>query len=234
MNDQRLKKMAQKEQERQAGFQRRIFCCTSTACLSAGAGLTRTALDQAVAACDCDEDDVEVVPTGCMGLCSRGPLVRSANRRLRAAIMMTADCLLKCNDVFRAKSALWRQLGKDPRHAHVKVASRFCRIAFQMVADGQVFSHPSCRNRDYIVQKLMRFHLQHGTPAAQTLRDLQQAARQVPSRERPREAEPLAREKQRRAAGGRGPQPIGEIIGQVLAELTGRVQSEASGDVGLS
>jgi hypothetical protein len=165
---------------------------------------------------------------------SRGPLVRAANRRLRAAIMMTADCLLKCNDVFRAKSALWRQLGKDPRHAHVKVASRFCRIAFQMVAGGQVFSHPSCRNRDYIVQKLMRFHLQHGTPAAQTLRDLQQAARQVPSRERPREAEPLAREKQRRAAGGRGPQPIGEIIGQVLAELTGRVQSEASGDVGLS
>jgi len=76
MNDQRLRKMAQEEQERQAGFERRIFCCTSTACLSAGAGLTRTALDQAVAACDCDENEVEVVPTGCMGLCSRGPLVR--------------------------------------------------------------------------------------------------------------------------------------------------------------
>jgi len=49
MNDQRLRKMAQKEQERQAGFKRRIFCCTSTACLSAGAGVTRTALDQAEA-----------------------------------------------------------------------------------------------------------------------------------------------------------------------------------------
>lgn len=166
---------------------------------------------------------------------SRGPLVRAANRRLRAAIMMTADCLLKCNDAFRAKSELWRSLGKDPRHAHVKVASRFCRIAFQMVAGRQVFNHPSCRDRDYIVDKLMKFHLKHGTPAAQTLRDLQQAARQVPRRERPREAEPLAaRVKQRRAAGGRGPQPIGEIIPQVLAELTGRVQSEASGDVGLN
>ncbi len=76
MNDQRLRKKAQEEQQRQAAFKRRIFCCTSTACLSAGAGLTRTALDRAVAACDCDEDDVEVVPTGCMGLCSRGPLVR--------------------------------------------------------------------------------------------------------------------------------------------------------------
>jgi transposase len=165
---------------------------------------------------------------------SRGPLVRAANRRLRGVIMMTADCLLKCNDAFRAKSELWRQLGKDPRHAHVKVASRFCRIAFQMVAGGQVFNHPSCRDRDYIVRKLMRFHLQHGTPALQTLRDLRQAARQVPRRERPREAEALAGVKQRRAARGRGPQPIGEIIGEVLAELTGRVQSEASGDVGLS
>ncbi|UCG24893.1 MAG: NAD(P)H-dependent oxidoreductase subunit E, partial [Chloroflexota bacterium] len=76
MNDQKLKKLAQEEQERQARFRKRVFCCTSTACLSAGAGLTRTALDQAVAACECDEDEVEVVPTGCMGLCSRGPLVR--------------------------------------------------------------------------------------------------------------------------------------------------------------
>ena len=76
MNDQKLRKLAQEERERQSRFSRRLFCCTSTACLSAGAGLTRTALDQAVAACECDKDEVEVVPTGCMGLCSRGPLVR--------------------------------------------------------------------------------------------------------------------------------------------------------------
>jgi bidirectional [NiFe] hydrogenase diaphorase subunit len=76
MNDQKLRKLGQEERERQARFGRRLFCCTSTACLSAGAGLTRTALDQAVAACECDDDEVEVVPTGCMGLCSRGPLVR--------------------------------------------------------------------------------------------------------------------------------------------------------------
>jgi bidirectional [NiFe] hydrogenase diaphorase subunit len=86
MNDQRLKKMAHKEQQRQAAFKRRIFCCTSTACLSAGAGLTRTALDQAVAACDCDENEVEVVPTGCMGLCSRGPLVRVDSKEEEAVL----------------------------------------------------------------------------------------------------------------------------------------------------
>ena len=71
-----LEKLAQEESARQAQYHQRIFCCTSTACLSAGAGSTRTAIEQAVTACDCDEYEAEVVPTGCMGLCSRGPLVR--------------------------------------------------------------------------------------------------------------------------------------------------------------
>ena len=33
-------------------------------------------LGQALAACKCGEDEAEIVATGCMGLCSRGPLVR--------------------------------------------------------------------------------------------------------------------------------------------------------------
>ena len=68
--------IGQKELARQKKYQRRIFCCTSTACLSAGAGQVHTTLDQAVAACKCDEYEAEVVKTGCMGLCSDGPLVR--------------------------------------------------------------------------------------------------------------------------------------------------------------
>jgi bidirectional [NiFe] hydrogenase diaphorase subunit len=72
----KLAVLGQKELARQEGYQRRIFCCTSTACLSAGAGSTRNALEQAVAACKCDENEAEIVSTGCMGLCSRGPLVR--------------------------------------------------------------------------------------------------------------------------------------------------------------
>jgi len=72
----KLQALAQKERQRQQQYRRRIFCCTSTACLSAGAGRVRTSLAQAVAACQCDEHEVEVVQTGCMGLCSRGPLVR--------------------------------------------------------------------------------------------------------------------------------------------------------------
>jgi bidirectional [NiFe] hydrogenase diaphorase subunit len=76
MNYAKLEELGQKELARQSKFKRRIFCCTSTACLSAGAGLTHTTLSQAVAACACDEHEAEVVQTGCMGLCSRGPLVR--------------------------------------------------------------------------------------------------------------------------------------------------------------
>jgi bidirectional [NiFe] hydrogenase diaphorase subunit len=76
MNFNTLEEIGQKERARQEKYQRRIFCCTSTACLSAGAGQVHTTLDQAVAACMCDEHEAEVVKTGCMGLCSNAPLVR--------------------------------------------------------------------------------------------------------------------------------------------------------------
>jgi bidirectional [NiFe] hydrogenase diaphorase subunit len=76
MNFNNLEKIGQKELDRQGKYKRRIFCCTSTACLSAGAGQVHTSLDQSVEACRCDEHEAEVVKTGCMGLCSSGPLVR--------------------------------------------------------------------------------------------------------------------------------------------------------------
>jgi bidirectional [NiFe] hydrogenase diaphorase subunit len=76
MNFKTLEEIGHKELARQEKYQRRIFCCTSTACLSAGAGQVHTTLDQAVAACKCDEHEAEVVKTGCMGLCSKGPLVK--------------------------------------------------------------------------------------------------------------------------------------------------------------
>jgi bidirectional [NiFe] hydrogenase diaphorase subunit len=76
MNFNTLEEIGHKERTRQEKYQRRIFCCTSTACLSAGAGQVHLTLDQAVTACKCDENEAEVVKTGCMGLCSEGPLVR--------------------------------------------------------------------------------------------------------------------------------------------------------------
>jgi bidirectional [NiFe] hydrogenase diaphorase subunit len=76
MNFQKLEELGQKELARQKQVPCRFFCCTSTACLSSGAGQTLMALEQGVAAAERGKDEAEIVPTGCAGLCSRGPLVR--------------------------------------------------------------------------------------------------------------------------------------------------------------
>ena len=149
-----------------------------------------------------------------------GPLVRCANRRLRAVILLIADNLIKCNQHFRALAARWRTQGKDPRCTHVKIALRFCRIAYQIVAGKQGFRHPSMQQRSYILDKLNAFHRDHATPMAQTLADLQAAIGQRPPGAYPREAQPLVEELQRIEQGRRrGPQLLGDILPIVLARL---------------
>ena len=70
-----LSETAQTVQERQKQYLCRMFCCASTGCLSGGGQSVIDAINQAIASHGID-DRVEVVPTGCMGLCSLGPLVR--------------------------------------------------------------------------------------------------------------------------------------------------------------
>ena len=76
MDNSKLIELGRKEKERQQQFKHRIFGCGSTACISAGARSTLDTMELAVRACSCSENEVEIVNTGCMGLCSRGPLVR--------------------------------------------------------------------------------------------------------------------------------------------------------------
>ncbi|PID87296.1 MAG: NADH-quinone oxidoreductase subunit L [Chloroflexi bacterium] len=76
MNNSKLEKLAQTERDRQAKLDKRIFCCRSTACLSSGAALVQMTLEQTLAAKGDNAQHHEVVGTGCMGLCSHGPLVR--------------------------------------------------------------------------------------------------------------------------------------------------------------
>lgn len=161
---------------------------------------------------------------------ANGPLVRRANRALRAAILGIADNLMLCNLRFRQLAAAWKAAGKDPRHSHVKIACRFCRIAFHMVAGRQVFHHPSLRERSYILDKLLAFHLEHDTPYEQSLRDLHLASAQVPTKEHAAEAQALAqRQRAVRRGGPRGPQRLGEILAIVLARLgVGAVPSTPS------
>jgi hypothetical protein len=181
--------------------------------------------------------------TGRSGLCptryqsdkvdkADGPLVRAANRALRAVILNIADNLVVCNRHFNVLAAQWAAQGKDPRHTRVKVGMRFCRIAFQMVAGRQVFRHPCLQGRHYILDKLSAFHREHGTGVAEVLRDLQAAVGQVPPREHAAEARPLQEELQRIHDGRRrGPQLLGDILPIVLARLgVGVVQSPESGE----
>ena len=163
---------------------------------------------------------------------ANGPLIRHCNRSLRAAILGIADTLICCNHYFQVLATQWAALGKDPRHTRVKIAVRFCRIAFQMVAGRQVFHHPCIRGRHYILDKLTAFHREHGTGMTELLRDLQAAADQIPAREHALEAKPLAEELQRIHEGHRrGPQPLGDILPMVLARLgVGVVQSRESGE----
>ena len=161
-----------------------------------------------------------------------GPLIRSCNHTLRAALLGIADNLAICNHHFRALASRWAAAGKDPRLTRVAIASRFCRIAFQMVAGRQVFHHPGMQGRHYILDKLSTFHAEHGTSMPDVLRDLQATLGQIPAREYPAEAKPLKEELERIQDGRRrGPQPLATILPVVLARLgVGVVQSEASGE----
>jgi len=163
---------------------------------------------------------------------AKGPLVRSGNRSLRAAILGIADNLVVCNHHFQVLATWWAAQGKDPRHTRVKVGLRFCRIAFQMVAGRQVFHHPSLQGRHYILDKLNAFHRDHGTGSVDLLRDLQAAIEQIPTREYAAEAGPLKDEFQKIQDGRRrGPQLLGDILPIVFARLgVGAVQSTESGE----
>ena len=70
-----LAENAAKELTKQAGYRCRIFCCASTACMSAGAGEIVETFKRQIKAHRLQKE-VQLVGTGCMGPCSKGPLVR--------------------------------------------------------------------------------------------------------------------------------------------------------------
>ncbi len=68
--------------------------------------------------------------------------------------------------------------------------------------------------------KLLVFHRDRQTPPHEIVRDLQQAARQIPKRDRLEEAVPLQTTYARcRRSRRKGPQAIGELLVVVLARV---------------
>jgi transposase len=164
--------------------------------------------------------------------CANGPLRRRGNRRLRAVLMQTADNLVQCNHYFRARAEQWARAGKDPRWVRVKVAKIFSRLAIAVVGGRQLFPHPCCQPRHYVIGKLLQFHSAHGTDLPALRHDLEAAADQLPANQRAAEAEPLQQQLDA-LAHRRGPRPLAEIIPLVLARLAGRVvQSTPSESAG--
>jgi transposase len=165
-----------------------------------------------------------------------GPLVGRANRTLRYVLLLIGDNLLNCNDYFHGLGDGWRALGVDRRLMRVRVAKRFCRIAFRMVAGQDVFRHPSCQERHTILNKLIKFHLAHETPMLEVMRDLQVATEQIPQREHAAEAVPLEVVLDRASSRQRtGPCRLGEILPAVLAKLgVTTVKSNAKGETDLT
>lgn len=74
MNREELRNLAQSELDRQQTYPIRLLCCASTPCISSGAMAVFEALKQAVEAGQF-QARVETLATGCLGPCSRGPLV---------------------------------------------------------------------------------------------------------------------------------------------------------------
>ncbi len=85
-----LVEVAGRELEIRSRFPWRVKVCQSTACLSAGAAPTREALAAAVEEAGLD-GECQVVPTGCMGPCSKGPLVRVEPRGAAATMYQAVD-----------------------------------------------------------------------------------------------------------------------------------------------
>lgn len=79
MRAEELFRIQQSERQRQRGLRDRILCCTVAGCLSGGGQAVRRALEEAVGNNGMG-GEIEVVGTGCMGLCCEGPLVRSSGR----------------------------------------------------------------------------------------------------------------------------------------------------------
>jgi len=74
MTREELQAMARKELEKRSAYRCRLLVCYSSPCLASGAEAVHKALAQAVKERNLDAE-VDVTRTGCVGPCSRGPLV---------------------------------------------------------------------------------------------------------------------------------------------------------------
>jgi transposase len=147
----------------------------------------------------------------------QGPLVRSANRRLRCALMRIADNLVCHCNYYRAQADLDTARGIDARAIRVKVAKKFSRLAYACVAGDEPLRHPCFQQPDSILEKLRAFHQMRQTPVIRVLADLKVAIGQLTTATQLHEAKVVTVVLEKQAARRRGPTEIGALLPAVLA-----------------
>jgi transposase len=162
------------------------------------------------------------------GVDVHGPLRRLGNLRLRAALMQTANSLIRHNHYYRARATRWQILGKDPRWIRVKIVKCFSRLLFAMLASQQLFRHPCLQPRAYLLGKLLNFHIEHGTSTEQVQADMLAVCDCLPRSTLHAEVQPLE-EQLAKLAHQRGPQPLADLISIVLARVQLRQLQSAAG-----
>ena len=155
-----------------------------------------------------------------------GPIIRQANRRLRAALMRIADNLVCHCAYYRGQADVDQACGVDKRATRVKIAKKFSRLAFACVAGDEPMKHPCFLKPDSILEKLREFHHEHQTPVDQLLADLETAVGQLPYNTRSHETEIVADVLQQQTNRHRGGIAIGALLPAVLARLERKTTKE--------
>ena len=73
----RLDEIAARVRDRERGYRQKVFVCCGAGCLSSGSGELLERLQEVIGDLGLKEE-IGVFPTGCMGPCNQGPLVRVA------------------------------------------------------------------------------------------------------------------------------------------------------------
>ena len=75
MNRQELQTLAGKAKEKHEQFKHKICVCCGASCISSGSEEVLKKMQEEIKAKGLD-NEIEVIPSGCMGPCTQGPLVK--------------------------------------------------------------------------------------------------------------------------------------------------------------
>ncbi len=142
-------------------------------------------------------------------------LVKHCNRRLRAAAMLIAENLIKCNPYYRGLSEFWKKQQIDTSDRHCRIANRAMRMVYQLVGGKQVWKGRGV-DREYVLLKIREFHQAHQTPPDQTIRDMYAALNWLPKTIYSDEAQPLIEIASKKR---RGATSIGDLLLVLLIRL---------------